>query len=334
MYRIGEIANICKVSQKTLRFYEKKGLLKPVVINNETGYRFYDDESIKTVEKIKNLKEIGMSLKQIKEIELNSQNLDKFVDQRFRELQKVIRTLYLLGNREKGEFKMKNFIDDENALGKWVYCGSAKRKGEKVDNKPYFLKEIYFMEDGQGYWLIKAWSKGELYVYPGEYPIPEIYPYEIDGDKLYVSVLDDKSREVDRVAIYDRVDRKRYNPKDLKRRDNTDLPFETDDEVIGTWKGVAVVNCPEKFNPDDKNFPSFIFDITFYDQGNLKLRYTDGRIVNQKWTKNFCLDGLNSLTPKYEIKNINGKEFLFCENKNGDYIYNGNVSSYFVFERM
>ena len=55
MYRISEIAKICHVSQKALRIYERKGLLKPAVVNGETGYRFYDSENIRTVEKIKNL---------------------------------------------------------------------------------------------------------------------------------------------------------------------------------------------------------------------------------------------------------------------------------------
>lgn len=334
MYRIGEIAKICHVSQKALRLYERKGLLKPAVVNDETGYRFYDSENIKTVEKIKNLKEIGMSLKQIKEIELNRQNLDKFIDQRFRDLQKAIRTLYLLENSKKGEFKMKNFINDENSLGKWEYLGSVKKKGEEIDSKKYFLNEIYFLENGQGYWLISGWSKGELYVYPYEYPVAEVYTYEIDGDKLYVNVMDDKTNQVDRIAIYKKVDSKKYNLKDLARKDDVNIPFQNDENVVGIWKGLAVVNNPETFNPNEQNFPSFIYDITFENGGELKIRYKDGRIANQKWTKGLYLNTLNSLAPKYQIKEINGKKFLFIENKNGDYIYNGHISSYLVFEKI
>ena len=72
MYKIGELAGICGVSQKAIRFYERKGLLKPIMVNDETGYRYYDNESIKTIEKIKNLKKIGLSLKEIKEIEFDT----------------------------------------------------------------------------------------------------------------------------------------------------------------------------------------------------------------------------------------------------------------------
>ena len=53
MIKIGEFANIFDVSIKTLRLYDEKGLLSPDYIDIYTGYRYYDDESIKTMTKIK-----------------------------------------------------------------------------------------------------------------------------------------------------------------------------------------------------------------------------------------------------------------------------------------
>lgn len=332
MYKIGELAGICGVSQKAIRFYERKGLLKPTMVNDETGYRYYDNESIKTIEKIKNLKKIGLFLKEIKAVELDSKNLEKFIDQKYKELQVAIRTLYIFDS-EKGELKMKNFVNDENALGKWAYIGCKKSKSGELKNEPYFLNEIIFIQNGQGYWVIKAWSKGELYIYPGEYPIPEVYPYEIEGDKLFVSIINEKTKEVEKIAVYSRVDSKKYSLKELERKDNTDIPFQMDKSIVGMWKGIAMVDKPVNFIPNIPNFPSTIFDISFEKDGGLIIRYTDGRVVNQKWTKGQCLDTLNSLAPKYEIINAGDKEYLFIENKNGDYIYNGNISSYFVFER-
>ena len=39
MLTIGEFSKICKVSTKTLRYYEKIDLLNPICIKAESGYR-------------------------------------------------------------------------------------------------------------------------------------------------------------------------------------------------------------------------------------------------------------------------------------------------------
>ena len=62
MIKIGEFANIFDVSIKTLRLYDEKGLLSPDYIDIYTGYRYYDDESIKTMTKILILKDLGLYL--------------------------------------------------------------------------------------------------------------------------------------------------------------------------------------------------------------------------------------------------------------------------------
>ncbi|WFR56589.1 MerR family transcriptional regulator [Anaerocolumna sp. AGMB13025] len=62
---IGQLARICNVTPKTLRYYDKVGLLKPAKINSENGYRFYFKSHITRVLAIKQLQEIGVSLEQI-----------------------------------------------------------------------------------------------------------------------------------------------------------------------------------------------------------------------------------------------------------------------------
>ena len=41
MLSIGEFSKICKVTVKTLRYYDRIGLLKPVHVDDMTGYRYY-----------------------------------------------------------------------------------------------------------------------------------------------------------------------------------------------------------------------------------------------------------------------------------------------------
>ena len=62
---IGELASICNVTPKTLRHYDKLGLLKPAKINIQNGYRFYFKSHITRVITIKQLQEIGISLVEI-----------------------------------------------------------------------------------------------------------------------------------------------------------------------------------------------------------------------------------------------------------------------------
>ena len=60
----GEIAKKTGVSQKTVRLYDEKGLLKPSGYS-EGNYRLYDREALAVLEKIIALKQIGFSLEEI-----------------------------------------------------------------------------------------------------------------------------------------------------------------------------------------------------------------------------------------------------------------------------
>lgn len=67
MYKIGEIAQKTDVTTRTLRYYEEMGILKPSKIS-ETGYRYYDDDALLIIERIKNLQHVGLSLNEIKDV--------------------------------------------------------------------------------------------------------------------------------------------------------------------------------------------------------------------------------------------------------------------------
>ena len=63
-YTIGELAEIAGVSTKTLRVYERKGLLIPER-NAENGYRIYTEDAVRELEKIQIMKYLDFSLEQI-----------------------------------------------------------------------------------------------------------------------------------------------------------------------------------------------------------------------------------------------------------------------------
>lgn len=73
MLSIGEFSKICRVSSKTLRYYEELGLIKPVSVHQQTGYRYYSIDQLETMLMIARLKSYHFSLEEIKEI-LGSEN--------------------------------------------------------------------------------------------------------------------------------------------------------------------------------------------------------------------------------------------------------------------
>jgi DNA-binding transcriptional MerR regulator len=66
--QIGEVAERTGVTQRTLRFYEEKELLKPPS-ELEGGFRLYSEEDVRRVERIKQLQRLlGFTLAEIKEM--------------------------------------------------------------------------------------------------------------------------------------------------------------------------------------------------------------------------------------------------------------------------
>lgn len=67
-YQIGEVAERTGVTQRTLRFYEEKGLLTPSE-RMEGGFRLYSDDDVEHINNIKRMQTLlGMSLAEIKEM--------------------------------------------------------------------------------------------------------------------------------------------------------------------------------------------------------------------------------------------------------------------------
>jgi MerR family mercuric resistance operon transcriptional regulator len=64
---IGQVANRAGVGIETVRFYEREGLLEEPA-RKESGYRQYEDDVVARLRFIKRAKELGFSLKEIKEL--------------------------------------------------------------------------------------------------------------------------------------------------------------------------------------------------------------------------------------------------------------------------
>jgi DNA-binding transcriptional MerR regulator len=66
--QIGEVADRTGVTQRTLRFYEERGLLKPPT-RMDGGFRLYSENDVGRVEQIKRLQNLlGLTLAEIKDM--------------------------------------------------------------------------------------------------------------------------------------------------------------------------------------------------------------------------------------------------------------------------
>ena len=68
MWRIGELARMVGVSERSLRHYDKIGLLVPATVDGATGYRWYGVTELARLERIRGLQHLGLSLRQITDV--------------------------------------------------------------------------------------------------------------------------------------------------------------------------------------------------------------------------------------------------------------------------
>lgn len=79
MLSIGEFARLRHTTVETLRHYDRIGLLKPVKVNPETGYRYYSILQYEELGTIMELRQLGMSIDEIKKY-FENRNLEQAVD--------------------------------------------------------------------------------------------------------------------------------------------------------------------------------------------------------------------------------------------------------------
>lgn len=73
-YKTGQFAKLANVSERTIRYYDKIGLLKPSFVMGN-GYRQYSDLDLLKLQKILSLKHLGFSIEEIFPMVMDNTNL-------------------------------------------------------------------------------------------------------------------------------------------------------------------------------------------------------------------------------------------------------------------
>ncbi|SCW80620.1 DNA-binding transcriptional regulator, MerR family [Paenibacillus tianmuensis] len=66
-WKIGDLANLTGLTVRTLRFYDQIGLFSPSE-HTESGHRLYNESDLARLHQILSLKELGLSLEEIKSV--------------------------------------------------------------------------------------------------------------------------------------------------------------------------------------------------------------------------------------------------------------------------
>ncbi len=113
--KVKEVAELTGISVRTLHHYDGIGLLTPDG-TTEAGYRLYSDDNLATLQQILFFRELGFSLKKIKEL-LDSPSFDRqkalemqhgmLIEKRVR-LDEMIDTIEKTIQQGKGEYNMTN----------------------------------------------------------------------------------------------------------------------------------------------------------------------------------------------------------------------------------
>ena len=173
MYKIGDFSNMSKTTIKTLRYYEKEGLLIPKHIDNFNGYRYYESNQLIDISKIISLKQVGLSIEEIKRIIINKEPIDVILKSKKEELENVI-SLY------------------KYQLSKFNYLLKEKDMKEEIFEKIIPGCYVYYKEG-----ILKDYSEVSMFIQDSGRECLELNPNIkcVVPDYCYVNYLDGEYKE-------------------------------------------------------------------------------------------------------------------------------------------
>lgn len=167
LYSAGEMAKLAGVSLRTIRFYDIKGILKPVECS-EAGYRYYNRSCIEKLQRILMLKYLGFSLQQIAEMEEGNADVDaqlaqqkSLLKQRRQQLEEIVGTIEIM-EKSKGEerwgylLRLLNLLADDEVV---------KQQYERADNLERRIRLHEGYSTASQDW--SEWIYERLDLYPG-----------------------------------------------------------------------------------------------------------------------------------------------------------------------
>ncbi|MDP4089825.1 MAG: MerR family transcriptional regulator [Bacillota bacterium] len=197
LYQIGDFSKISRLSIKTLRFYHECSLLVPTEVDEETGYRYYDEKCLEKAKTINSLKELEFSLSEIKMILENysdDEDITDFMERKSKEISTKLKKY------EEIQEKLNRFKKQEEGNG------MSSSSGIVVKNIPDMLiAAIRYV----GWYDEVGKEIGRLFKYCGRYAAGKCfclyYDREYKEDNAEMDICVQVSREVNNEVVSSRI---------------------------------------------------------------------------------------------------------------------------------
>lgn len=236
------------------------------------------------------------------------------------------------------------FENDKEVIGKWEICGEYDLKEDFFPDSPSNIPShpIYFLENGERFWSY-SWTKGKLMIDDDTNQTINDYTLETINGILYMFVSLKSYAYLHggntTTLVLKQIDQVHYKAEDLVKKDNINIPFENDPNLLGHWTSVAFCKHKEAFDPHQiEAMPLYLAALTFLENGEMISYYDYGKEKiegkdKQEWTKGYWLRKWNQCACGYELKEIEGITYLMMEWKSGNYRYGGFETDYYIFRK-
>ena len=194
---IGEVAKLSNISVQTLRYYDQINLFKPIEINPNNQYRYYQNTQLYYLDIIKSLKYLGLSLEEVKSVlTLKSEELVEYLEHQEKRIEEQFQRLNktkLVLQRKKEQIQA--FVLDPNMMTVSI----KKEPAQKIVKiKAYNMKvdDIPNKEFGRISKVLE--DEGSIFdtLYGGAFPLRRYKSLnDINYDYLFTYIVMDKDFE-------------------------------------------------------------------------------------------------------------------------------------------
>jgi len=337
LYKIGELASACNTTLKTIRYYEKKGLINTTKIDNENGYHYYSFNTLVTLQQILKLKDLGFSLEEIKNHNKKSN------EEKIKQLEELLKATNnkinnLMSLTYSSKYHLPYFLNDENALGLWKSIAYAKsiedyKNGNYQENtNSLSFKYLYFLNNGKGFGKIVDWSKGKINV-----GFKQTYTYIIEDNKLYLNIVNPTNNEHIQTIIYKKIDNHKRDIAEPIFKDDVNIELTQDKNVVGLWEIYDVIHKENKDNyspSTPKDMSHCFYQSIVFKTNNWCIKEQNSEFIRQRYTKGKVLDKKQKISEDYKIIKDGNNTYLLIDAKFDDYLYDNTFTWTYVFKKV
>ena len=322
LYKISEISKKYKTTNRQLRFYEEKQILKPAFVDKNNSYRYYSEENCKELEKILCLKDIGFNLNDISVyLHSNDETRESLLLKYYNSNQQENTAFSHIINNSNYNLNFTNKIkytgnkikskDLSKLKGVWSLKNAYTNINDAKNNlnpiqgiSPYQF--LAFDESGNSPWFYTANDKKIIF---NTFYLPCSEKYQIMQNTLYIKITNYDQHifgnnktpiNQSHILVYEKYSNEYNDYIKFIHKDNPIKEFVIDEKLLGTWK------------TNDNKF------LIVENNGNAYICSNKG-IENLTWTKNCFYNKNLEARLDYKLKN----SILTLENKSRTYTFSG-----------